>query len=145
MTTDSYATDEHAKRLKRHSHLQNRPLSLHQVPDLRQVHFHPDFPGGDCSDLYAWATSFRRMRYDEHPDDYERAFIERWIRGHPVGRFDEDMEFDDWFEEQPAITKSSLRDRQRQGAAGAETIRPIYYPPKELPTAYEGQERLALD
>lgn len=144
MTTDSYATDQHDLRLKRYRHLQSRPLSLYQVPDLRLIHHHPDFPDdADCSDLWSWATSFRRMRYDEHPDAYESAFIARWIRGHPADR--DDMEFDDWFETQPAVTQNSLRERQRMSAAGAVTLPPVYYPPRDGRTELDGQERLALD
>ena len=83
------------------------------------------------------------MRLSEHPDEYEAAFLASLFRVLDRERRN-DIEFEDWFNEQPVLTQNSIRERSRQRAAGVkeENLPPVYRPSEG--GEIEGQETLDL-
>jgi hypothetical protein len=122
-----------------------RMLFHHPLFRARRAHYYPLTERTLFRILRSEANRFRRLRRDEHPDDYEVAFLTSLFRALDRQRR-EDIEFEDWFEEQPLLTRNSMRERSRLTAAGVEKDRlpPVYRPPSEGRTECEGQRDLAL-
>jgi hypothetical protein len=132
----------------------NNFQATYRPPDLRMVCHHPEFRarrahyypvGGEsiASILRIEARRFRKMRPSEHPDEYEAAFLASLFRVLDRERRN-DIEFEDWFEEQPVLTQNSIRERSRQRAAGVKegNLPPVYRPSEG--GEIEGQETLDL-
>jgi hypothetical protein len=128
----------------------------YRPPDLRMVCHHPEFvrhaahyspiPSDTLfSILRMQAFRYRRMRRDEHPDEYEAAFLASLFKALDRERRDR-IEYEDWFEEQPVLTQNSIRERSRLTAAGVELehLPPVYRTPSEGRVECKGQGSLAL-
>ena len=122
-----------------------RGCAYHPLYRERIPFYHPYLTPYELARI--WATEprrFRRMRRDEHPDDYEVAFLTSlFVLLDRIRR--DDIEFEDWFNEQPVLTQNSIRERARLKAAGvpADRLPPVYRPAPPT-TGCEGQIALAL-